>query len=47
MIETIRSFIARHLHPALQPEDGGVGGLILAILVVILIVVVALIEWVF
>ena len=47
MTKLIRSFVARLNSVDLGNEDGGVGGLILAVLVVILIVVVALIEWVF
>jgi hypothetical protein len=43
----IRSFVARLNAVDLGIEDGGVGGLILAVLVVIAIVVIALIEWVF
>ena len=47
MTNLIRSFVARLNAVELGTEDGGVGGLILAVLVVIAIVVIALIEWVF
>jgi hypothetical protein len=47
MTNLIRSFVARLNTVDLGNEDGGVGGLILAVLVVIAIVVIALIEWVF
>jgi hypothetical protein len=47
MNNLIRSFVAQLNSVDLGNEDGGVGGLILAVIVVIAIVVIALIEWVF
>ena len=47
MTNLIRSFEARLNSVDLGNEDGGVGGLILAVVVVIAIVVIALIQWVF
>ena len=41
-------FLINRLGPnGLASEDGGIGGLILALIVVIAIIVVALIQWVF
>jgi hypothetical protein len=48
MIDLIRSLVASVLAAAdLRAEDGGVGGLILAVVIVIAIIVIALFEWVF
>jgi hypothetical protein len=47
MTNLIRSFVALLDTVDLGNEDGGIGGLILAVLVVIAIVVIALIEWIF
>ncbi len=48
MVELIRSLFASILGTTdPRTEDGGVGGLILAVLVVIVIIVIALFQWVF
>jgi hypothetical protein len=48
MVDLIRTFVASILSTAdLRAEDGGVGGLILAVIVVIAIIVIALFQWVF
>jgi hypothetical protein len=48
MTDLIRSIFASMLATAdLRAEDGGAGGLILAVLVVIAIIVIALFQWVF
>jgi hypothetical protein len=47
MTELIRSLFDQLEPVGLRTEDGGIGGLILAVLVVIAIVVIALIQWVF
>jgi hypothetical protein len=47
MTNLIRTLLARLGSVPISSEDGGVGGLILAVLVVIAIVVIALIQWVF
>ena len=47
MTNLIRTLVARLNTVDLGNEDGGIGGLILAVLVVIAMVVIALIEWVF
>ena len=39
--------LIHELRERLGTEDGGIGGLLLAIIVVIAIIVVALIQWVF
>ena len=47
MTELIQSVVARLRLTDLHAENGGIGGLILAVLVVIAIIVIALIQWVF
>jgi hypothetical protein len=47
MTEPVHSLIDRLGRNGLASEDGGIGGLILAVIVVIAIIVVALIQWVF
>lgn len=48
MVDLFRSLFASILGPVHpRAEDGGVGGLILAVLVVIAIIVIALFQWVF
>jgi hypothetical protein len=48
MTDLIRSIFASMLTGTdLRAEDGGVGGLILAVLVVVVIIVIALFQWVF
>jgi hypothetical protein len=47
MTDLIRSLFAWLDDAGLRAEDGGIGGLILAVIVVIAIVVIALIQWVF
>ena len=47
MTNFIRSFFVRLAPTDLEAEDGGIGGLLLAVMVVIAIVVIALIQWVF
>jgi hypothetical protein len=48
MVDLIRSLFDSILgRTDLRTEDGGVGGLILAVLVVIAIIVIALFQWVF
>jgi hypothetical protein len=47
MMERVHLLIDRLGPNGLASEDGGIGGLILAVIVVIAIIVVALIQWVF
>ena len=47
MMEPVHFLIDRLGPNGLASEDGGIGGLLLAIVVVIAIIVVALFQWVF